>query len=435
MKKGIRICLWFTVLTISWGGWNHGVEGGESVSTCAELLPQLHAADMRVRELAYYTLSTSATRQDLKFLHHTLRKHPESRVRWRVARVIGRLGDTTSVPVLTSALNNDDSLYVRRNAAWGLGDLGEHSAFDALKHAVLTDDDPSVRKRAATALTQLGNDAAYNALEAALKREPDVGAHVNLEWLLERRGQHETDDLKIRRGEVMTGYYRGSQYLVYVPKTLWPWKRLNLLVSVHGTDGLPAPYMTMCLEDADKHDMVVIAPRFDYAAFPNYDRLNVELGAMRSDLWLLGIIDEVAKHVSLNTDKFWLFGHSKGGQFVQRFVRAHPNRIARAAASSSGSYVGSSPDLVFPEGTSPNPFMPELPNVDFGKFVLTPLAVVIGTADLASRLEAANLFMEEVRAYATQHDLPCNITLFSIPDNPHVGAKNFPTASRFLFDK
>ena len=62
------------------------------------------------------------------------------------------------------------------------------------------------------------------------------------------------------------------------------------------------------------------------------------------------------------------------------------------------------------------------------------MAVVIGTADLQRRLDEADRFMEEVRIYAVQHHLPCNITFFSVPDGPHVGAKNYPTASQFLFE-
>jgi len=410
-------------------------EAQESTPALSELLPQLHAADMRMREQAYYVLSTSATRQDLAFLHDTLQNHPESRIRWRVARVIGRLGANESIPVLVDSLRNDESLYVRRNAAWALGDIGDHSVFEALQQAMMSDEDTSVRKRAATALSRIGGADADKAIEAALRTEQDDGVRVSLEWLLERRKHQPTERLKIRRGEIVEGYYQGAQYLLYVPKMLWPWKRLNVLVSVHGTDGVPEPYMTMCLEDADKYDLVVVAPRFDYPTFPNYDTLNLELGAMRSDLWLLGVIEEVAQKVRIHKEKFWLFGHSKGGQFVQRFVRAHPDRIMKAVASASGHYVTTSSELVFPEGISPNPFMPDIPTVDFGKFVLTPMAIVIGTADLQRRLDEAAQFMGEVRSYAAQYRLPCNIVFFSVPDGSHVGARNYPAASQFLFGK
>ena len=435
MRQVLVFCLCVVLLCVAPGIWRGVAEAQEHNSDIDALLPQLQAADMRIRVQAYYTLSTIAALTDLAFLHQTLKEHPESRVRWRVARVLGRLGSKNSIPVLSAALSADESHYVRRNAAWALGDIDDHSAIAVLKQAMLSDKDTSVRKRAATALSSLAGTEGDRAIEAALRTEQDQDVRVSLEWLLERRKHAATTRVKIRRGEVLEGYYKGAQYLLYVPKTLWPWKRLNLLVSVHGTDGVPEPYLNMCLEDAEKYDLAVLAPRFDYPTFPNYDTLNLELGAMRSDLWLLDVIDEVAKKVNIYKEQFWLFGHSKGGQFVQRFVRAHPDRIVKAVASASGHYVHPSTELVFPEGTSLNPFTPDLTNLDFGKFVLTPLAVVIGAADLQRRLDEADRFMQEVRDYAAQHHLSCNITFFSVPDGLHVGAQNYPTASQFLFEK
>jgi pimeloyl-ACP methyl ester carboxylesterase len=191
----------------------------------------------------------------------------------------------------------------------------------------------------------------------------------------------------------------------------------------------------MCAEDAERHGLVVLAPWFDYPTYPNYDTLNLELGATRSDLRLLEIIEEVSSFIPVRTDRFFLFGHSRGGQFVQRFVRAQPHRIQRAAACGSGSYVRPGARLLFPDGESPNPLAPDIQDPKFGSFVQAPLAIVVGTEELQRRLDEAERFAREVRSYAEENEIPCNIGFFSVPGGGHSGRSNYPTAARFLFSE
>jgi pimeloyl-ACP methyl ester carboxylesterase len=130
---------------------------------------------------------------------------------------------------------------------------------------------------------------------------------------------------------------------------------------------------------------------------------------------------------------FFLFGHSQGGQFVHRFVLAHPEVVARAAACASGNYVHPDPETVFPWGTKANPFTPDLGDLDFGRLVQSRLAIIIGTADLERRRDEALRFLNEVRQYGPVHNLSSHVESFTVPDGPHSGKSNYPTASRFLF--
>jgi pimeloyl-ACP methyl ester carboxylesterase len=399
------------------------------------LIAMLAAAEPKERARAYFALSNQATKQDLDALHGALATHPSSRARWRVARVIGRLGSSESVRPLAGALTSDDSYYVRRNAAWALGDLGDPAACEALHQAMTGDQDTSVRKRAAAALNRICGPRAATAIRQAVADEQDLGVRVALRWLLDSRTRPPTQRPAIRRGRALWGSYLGTRYQLYVPQTRRAAGPLGLLVSVHGTDGTPEAYLEMCTEDAERHGLVVLAPWFDYPTFPNYDTLNLELGATRSDLRLLEIIEEVSTFIPVRTDRFLLFGHSRGGQFVQRFVRAQPHRIQKAAACGSGSYVRPGARLLFPDGESPNPFAPDIQDPGFDSFVQAPLAIVVGTEELQRRLDEAERFAGEVRSYAEEREIPCTIGFLSVPGGGHSGRKNYPTAARFLFSE
>ncbi|MHC4081719.1 MAG: HEAT repeat domain-containing protein [Planctomycetota bacterium] len=399
------------------------------------LIAMLVAAEPEERARAYLALSERATEQDLATLHGALATHPSSRARWRVARVIGRLGSSESMRPLAVALGSDDSYYVRRNAAWALGDLGDPAACEPLYQAMTGDEDISVRKRAATALNRICGPPAATAIRQAIADEQDLGVKVALRWLLDSRTRPPTQRPAIRRGRALWGSYLGTRYLLYVPQTRRGAGPSGLLVSVHGTDGTPEAYLEMCVEDAERYGLVVLAPWFDYPTFPNYDTLNLELGAPRSDLRLLEIIEEVSSFVPIRTDRFFLFGHSRGGQFVQRFVRAHPQRVQRAAACGSGSYVRPGVRLLFPDGDRPNPLAPDIQDPAFTTFVQSPLAIVVGTEELQRRLDEAERFAREVRSYAKENELACNIGFFSVPGGGHSGRNNYPTAARFLFSE
>ena len=55
------------------------------------------------------------------------------------------------------------------------------------------------------------------------------------------------------------------------------------------------------------------------------------------DLILLDMIEDMAKrYPGVHTDKFFMFGHSGGGQFVNRFLFAHPQRLKACSIGAPG---------------------------------------------------------------------------------------------------
>ena len=68
---------------------------------------------------------------------------------------------------------------------------------------------------------------------------------------------------------------------------------------------------------------IVIAPLFDAAGFPDYQRLGRRGLGSRADLALIALVDDVLSSRGLQSRKLHLFGHSGGAQFTHRFVIAH----------------------------------------------------------------------------------------------------------------
>ena len=84
--------------------------------------------------------------------------------------------------------------------------------------------------------------------------------------------------------------------------------------------------MKAAAEFADANHMAVLAPVFPGGLiidddFNSYKLLNCD--GVRYDLALLSMVDEMAKrYPGVETEKFFLFGHSGGGQFTNRFLSA-----------------------------------------------------------------------------------------------------------------
>ena len=78
-------------------------------------------------------------------------------VRAEAATTLGMFHDANGTAALVTALQNDDSPAVRKNAAWALGEIRANTtvAGPALQNAAANDASPFVRSLAASALTRL----------------------------------------------------------------------------------------------------------------------------------------------------------------------------------------------------------------------------------------------------------------------------------------
>src|SRR5262245_19497625 len=112
-------------------------------------------------EMSPATARAIAIAEDERRFAPELKKYlgdPDPTVRARAALAVGRLQDSTTVPIV-SAMLSDTRPEVRREAVFALGQIGHRSARAALE-ARLTDGDPEVVLLAVEALGKLGDKAA-----------------------------------------------------------------------------------------------------------------------------------------------------------------------------------------------------------------------------------------------------------------------------------
>lgn len=187
--------------------------------------------------------------------------------------------------------------------------------------------------------------------------------------------------LQAQPGFISTRTYQGQGYYLWIPANAFSHpEKLKLLVMVHGTNGDAREYMDYPrdLDDDTKHNLLILAPQFPRESEDNkwsrYD--NKWIG------WLYALIHYELKFRTLPrlglptayTEKFYLFGHSKGGQFVQSYIMKYKgNDIIKAASCASGIYYNR-------EGLSGSMSSDDYTS-RMRHLVKTNLAIIVGSTD------------------------------------------------------
>lgn len=132
-------------------------------------------------------------------------------------------------------------------------------------------------------------------------------------------------------------------YYVYVPEycSCESGRPLRLFVFIHGTGRrYETEQYAVYKAFAEKEHCVILFPVFpggviDPDDFNDY-KLIVSDG-FRYDELLLKMVEEVAaRYGNIDTERFFLAGHSGGGQFVNRFLYLHPERLFGASIGAPG---------------------------------------------------------------------------------------------------
>lgn len=376
-------------------------------------------------------LKDDVTPEDLPLLHEEL-IGGKSRPRRAAAWILAHIWSPESVDPLRKALLNDANKVVRWEAAHTLGHIGAKAAEADLIRAMQSDPSEEVRARAAEALNMLGTPGALAAIRKAATVEQNASVKKTLQFLLGNVRYRKHQRAALRPGEVTEGYFKGTRYLVYTPKGMAERAKRRWLVSVHGTWGNPELHIRLAKDDADRHGLMVLAPHFDYGQYSWFGMFNLRNGKTRPDRRILEILREASRGGPVEP-RLLLFGHSEGGQFVHRFVLAHPDRVDRAVAAGSGMLVRPDPATPFPTGTAANRLAPDLGTLDFSSLVQTPLAMVIGSKDEPARVSSVEAFMKSVRQYAQEKGITSRVEFFLVPEGGHSTSSNWSVARQFLF--
>jgi pimeloyl-ACP methyl ester carboxylesterase len=131
-------------------------------------------------------------------------------------------------------------------------------------------------------------------------------------------------------------------------------KQLPLLVNVHGTRrNLSAIYGDL-KTFADSIPCAVLQPLFPAGIegpndLDSYKKLRSK--SLSSDLVLLSMLDEVAtRWPHVDTKKIFLMGFSGGGQFAQRFLYIHPDRLSAVSIGAPGKVTLLDDQETWPKG-------------------------------------------------------------------------------------
>ncbi|UCC68396.1 MAG: alpha/beta hydrolase [Armatimonadota bacterium] len=242
-------------------------------------------------------------------------------------------------------------------------------------------------------------------------------------------------DDPIVRGQIVERRTPHGDYFEYVPLKLS--HPVCVVVVVHGSRGdnemgleVSRVSARWSLHErgwlllADTKGVILVAPSFDRERYYGYRYL---WGSpVTADRFVLEIVDGYRERFRSADGKIVLFGHSAGGQFAQRFLLAHPDRVLAAVISSAGTYAYPDDSVDWPFGRR-NSANPE----GFLAAAALPVRVVVGSLDTAdargdgraqrglNRVERGQSWMQAMRDLAWENGFEPGVELVVVPGALH----------------
>lgn len=135
----------------------------------------------------------------------------------------------------------------------------------------------------------------------------------------------------------------------------------RILFVMHGVKRNGEHYRKQWITIAEEYNIFLVVPEFSQKHYPRSAKYN--LGNVHNDLGELNeekywtftaienLFDYIKETVTNKNEKYYIYGHSAGGQFVHRLVMFKPDaRIKKAVATNSGWYTMPSVEDKFPYG-------------------------------------------------------------------------------------
>ena len=159
------------------------------------------------------------------------------------------------------------------------------------------------------------------------------------------------------------------------------------------------------------------------------------------------IFDTVKAATGNTSERYFLFGHSAGSQFVHRFLYFEPEaRVARAVAANAGWWTLPDPEIAFPYGLRGS----GVEESALKTMLQRPLTVLLGTADTdpadenlrktpqaeaqgANRFVRGHTFFEAGKHRAEALHVPFGWQLATAPGIAHTDAGMAAFAAQLLF--
>ena len=159
-----------------------------------------------------------------------------------------------------------------------------------------------------------------------------------------------------------------------------------------------------------------------------------------------------------SVERFYLYGHSAGGQFTARFLVTHPDRIERAVITSAATYPQPDPQVAWPFGlgelhtqitwdettTRQVDVVPD--QATWLAATQRPLTVIVGLMDTSElpaypgqkgtdRYTIGSHWVDDMAAFAAANDLTSQIRFEAIPGIGHTMTGLLPYSQPALMEK
>jgi poly(3-hydroxybutyrate) depolymerase len=245
------------------------------------------------------------------------------------------------------------------------------------------------------------------------------------------------------------------------PITVWYHRPADLnagspivLVS-HGVNRNGREYRDSWVEQARSRKFLLICPEFGAQDYPTraFQQGNVVDAAGQTvsrEQWTYSTIevlfDFVKKTTGSAATNYHLYGHSAGGQSVQRLVLLMPNaRYARAIAANPGWYTMPAFDVRYPYGLQQT----GVTKVEVAASFRRDFVLLLGEEDTGSenlrqtpeamaqgktRIERGQNYYAAARKAAATLNVPCAWRLKTVPGAGHSNRQLAATAAAALFD-
>ena len=161
-----------------------------------------------------------------------------------------------------------------------------------------------------------------------------------------------------------------------------------VLLVHHGVGRNGRDYRDYWLRHVDAANLLAIAIEFPETGFPQYLCYNFgnlhAAGGMANPRrqWTFGIgtrlFEQLREQGIASTDRYGLFGHSAGGQFVHRMLSfGYRDRVAVAVSANAGTYAMPDLSTAWPWGLGAT----EVSTTELRALLAFPLTIMAGTAD------------------------------------------------------
>lgn len=247
------------------------------------------------------------------------------------------------------------------------------------------------------------------------------------------------------------------------PLTVWYYRppRLSAAAPVvfvmHGVKRDADSYRDTWMAAAELFGFLLLCPEFAKVDYPRsaYGLGNLIDGAGESlpeDEWTFNVIEDLfdsVKEATGNTsERYHIYGHSAGGQFVHRLALFMPQaRHEIAITANAGWYTMPTFDKKFPYGLKGSAGTPKMLKKAFGR----RLVILLGERDTdandphlrkssaasrqgANRLERGQAFHATARQEAESLGVTLNWRLETVPGAAHLQHQMMPAAARAIFE-